>query len=307
MRRLAPTVLAVAALAASVPAGAASTAKPYQLAPWKDELFQYPKILDEQYGGDYLEVEYNRPRDLYARDTERGVKVDPKYVSLDTDAVQSDLEFDAGETKIKYFAVGKSEGGAKAIVIYVHGLQVSRSVGVDDWIQGGNFNRIKNLMMRNDGLYLSPSFSDFKAKGAGEIKALMLYEAGLSPGAPIFVACGSAGGAICWRLLADPETRALLGGILFFDVAVNEGYIKTAAGDPTLRVPIMIASSREDQLLGWRSQREFFKAMKAAVPDYPIRYVLFSAGTHGLSWRMLDWRVTLNWMLGERAEGANRE
>ena len=57
-------------------------------------------------------------------------------------------------------------------------------------------------------------------------------------------------------------------------------------------------------MLGWRSQAKFFKAMKAAVPDYPIRYVLFSAGTHGLSWRMLDWRVTLNWMLGERAEGA---
>ena len=177
-------------------------------------------------------------------------------------------------------------------------------MGVDDWIQGGNFNRIKNLMMRNDGLYLSPSFSDFKAKGTAEIKALMLYEAGLSPGAPIFVACGSAGGAICWRLLADPEARALLGGILFFDVAVNDGYIKSAAADPTLRVPIIIASSREDQMLGWRSQAKFFKAMKAAVPDYPIRYVLFSAGTHGLSWRMLDWRVTLNWMLAERAEGA---
>ena len=30
--------------------------------------------------------------------------------------------------------------------------------------------------------------------------------------------------------------------------------------------------------------------MKKAVPDYPIHYVLFSAGTHGLSWRMVDWR-----------------
>ena len=42
--------------------------------------------------------------------------------------------------------------------------------------------------------------------------------------------------------------------------------------------------------------------MKAAVPDYPIRYVLFSAGTHGLSLRMTDWRATLNWMLRVKEE-----
>jgi hypothetical protein len=45
---------------------------------------------------------------------------------------------------------------------------------------------------------------------------------------------------------------------------------------------------------------QFFRDMKAAVPDYPIRFVLFTAGTHGISLRMTDWRVTLNWMLGLR-------
>ena len=29
----------------------------------------------------------------------------------------------------------------------------------------------------------------------------------------------------------------------------------------------------------------------------PTGAVFFSAGTHGLSLRMLDWRTTLNWML----------
>ena len=49
--------------------------------------------------GDYLEVEYDRPRDLDARDTVRGERVDPKYVSLDTDAVQADRRTKPGRVR----------------------------------------------------------------------------------------------------------------------------------------------------------------------------------------------------------------
>ena len=294
-RRVASARRAGAAAAAKAPA-----AKPYQLAPYKDELFQYANILDTQFEGDFLLVEYNRPRDLYARDVERGTKVDPKYVSLDTQAVESERTLDVGGHTIAYSNVGKV-AGAKAIVIFLHGLGIGRAAGVNDWIHGGNFNRIKNLMMRNDGVYISASFSDFAKKGAAEIKALVLEEARLSPAAPVFLACGSAGGSICWRLVRDPEVKPLLGGLVFLDCAMDTGYLKLAATlPPAERVPIHISSSKEDTLLGWKSQLKFFRDMKTAVPDYPIRFVLFTQGTHGLSLRMTDWRVTLNWMLGIR-------
>lgn len=289
------TALCASAMAAQKPA------TPYQLAPWKDELFQYPRILDSQYDGDYLEVEYSRPRDLYARDVERGTRVDPKYVSLDTQAVEGPFTLDTGVGAVKYIGVGATGGGAKAIVVFVHGLGAGMAAGANDWIHGGNFNRLKNLTMRNGGVYLSAGFSDFKAKGTAEIKALVLDQVARSPGAPVFLLCGSAGGGICWRLLYDREVNPLLGGIAFLDAEMVEGYVKAAAAIPLAeRVPIQISSSREDTIVGWRSQLKFFKKMKATVPDYPIRYVLFSAGTHGLSLRMTDWRVTLNWMLAER-------
>jgi hypothetical protein len=299
---------AVVLALATLPVAAAAARKappPYRLAPYKDELFQYQNILDSQYDGDYLLVEYSRPRDLYGRDAEVGTRVDPRYVSLDTDAVQSELELQVGAATLKYVGVGMTAGKARAIVIFLHGLGTGRSSGVNDWIHGGNFNRIKNLMMRNEGVYVSPSFSDFAKKGTAEIKALILYEAGLSPNAPVFLACGSAGGDLCWRLLADSEVAPLLGGILFLDASMNERYAKTAATlDPSERVPIQISSSREDQILGWRTQLKFFKNMKEAVPDYPIRLVVFTAGTHGISLRMTDWRLTLNWMLevGDKAK-----
>ena len=81
-------------------------------------------------------------------------------------------------------------------------------------------------MMRNDGVYISASFSDFAKKGAAEIKALVLEQARLSPAAPVFLACGSAGGSICWRLVRDPEVKPLLGGLVFFDCAMDTGYLK---------------------------------------------------------------------------------
>jgi hypothetical protein len=298
---LAVAVLAIVASGDAAGAKAPAAKKPYQLAPFKDDLFQYATILDTQYGGDYLLVDYNRPRDLYARDVERGTKVDPKYVSLDTDAVQRDLSLDAGGHTITYTGVGRTAGGARAVVIFVHGLGTGRATGVNDWIHGGNFNRIKNLMMRNDGLYLSPSFSDFGSKGTADIKALVLATAHASPGAPVFLACASAGGNICWHLVRDPDVKPLLGGLVFLDSTMDEGYLKVAAALPAAaRVPIHISNSKEDTILGWMSQLRFFRDMKAAMPDYPIRFVLFTAGTHGISLRMTDWRVTLNWMLGLR-------
>ena len=51
-------------------------------------------------------------------------------------------------------------------------------------------------------------------------------------------------------------------------------------------MPIHISSSKEDTLLGWKSQLKFFQDMKAAVPDYPIRFVLFTAAPTALSLRM---------------------
>jgi hypothetical protein len=155
--------------------------------------------------------------------------------------------------------------------------------------------------MRNDGVYISTSFSDFTSKGTAEVKALVLTEANASPGAPVFLTCASAGGNICWHLVRDPEVKPLLGGLIFLDSTMDSGYLKIAAAlQPAERVPIHISNSKEDTVLGWKSQLQFFRDMKAAVPDYPIRFVLFTAGTHGISLRMTDWRVTLNWMLGLR-------
>lgn len=282
----------------------ASAGEPFRLAPYKDELFSYQRILESEGDGAYRKVEYDRPRDLYTRDAVTGEKAEAKYVSLDTQAVEADMTLDLGDTTIRHVGVGATGGGARIIVIFVHGRGTDRFAGANDWIHGGNFNRIKNLMMRNGGLYLSPDFPGFGRRGADTVAALLLHYAVLSPGAPVFLACASWGGKICWQLVRDPDVVPLLSGLMFLDAAMDEEFIDAAReADPAHRLPIHVSNSMEDRPIGWTRQHRFFTAMKVAMPDYPIRFVLFSAGTHGISLRMTDWRDALNWMLSV-GEGA---
>src|SRR6185369_13641584 len=143
-----------------------------ELASYKDDLFAYPAMLSSADGGDYRVVDYRELRDINERDEvpERRVKRD--YVSLGVRSEQQDLKLQSDVGDVRFYAVGKQDG-ASIITVYLHGKGGSRQQGVDDFTFGGNFNRIKNLMVDNDGLYLSPDFTDFDDHGAAEVAALI--------------------------------------------------------------------------------------------------------------------------------------
>lgn len=274
------------------------SAESFRLAPYKDDLFDYPKVLESAYGGDYVLVEYIEQRDINGRDEIPVKKARPEYVSLDTKAVERDLTLKVGRKQVKYIASGKIDGGAKAIVIYVHGRRGNRFQGADDGMFGGNFNRIKNLMVRNGGLYLSPGFPNLKNRGRDDAKALMKEYAATSPGAPIFVACGSLGGGICWRLIADREASALLAGVLLLGSTNDDGFFRSPPATGAVKpVPIYIGHGTRDSIIRWETQKAFFEKVKRDLPDYPIRLAIFDSGVHGTPIRMTDWRLVLNWML----------
>ena len=296
-----PLKLFLALVTAAQLAAPSVMAEPYRLAPFKDDLFAYPAILETGFGGDLRVVEYDRERDLLRRDVVERLKVDPKYVSLDTKAAEADRTLVADGRRIRYVAVGDTGGPVKAIVVFLHGRGTDRTAGASDWIHGGNFNRIKNLMMRNEGLYISADFADFGRRGAEDIKALLLHYSALSPGAPIFLGCASWGGRICSRLLDDAELTGRIAGLVFFDAAIDGTLLAKAASLPGDRQPaIHISNNAGDRVMGHKDQLAAFRQFKAVAPDYPVRFVLFSDGYHGSSLRMTDWRETLNWMMSVR-------
>jgi hypothetical protein len=273
---------------------APAVARAAELAPFKDDLFAYPTTLSSADGGDYRVVDYRELRDINERDEvpERRVKRD--YVSLGVRSEQQDLKLQSDVGDVRFYAVGKQEGAA-IITVYLHGKGGSRKQGVDDFTFGGNFNRIKNLMVDNDGLYLSPDFSDFDDRGAAEAAALIEHYAAASPNAKLFVACGSMGGYICWKLAADGRIAARLSGLLLLGSVIDEDFPKTPAFKK--KVPVFIGHGSHDIVFAIDEQEAFYRSLHAAKGGYPTRFVRFETGTHGTPIRMTDWRETLNWML----------
>jgi hypothetical protein len=293
--------LGVGLVLACLAVAATAVAKGPPIKPYKDDLFQN-HVIKTLYDGDMRFIEYSKQRDLYGRDKVVEKKAFDKYVSLKPSDAQHDLVLRDGGRVVRYIGVGRTDGGARFVVIFLHGGgDGSRFQAVDDWSFGGNFNRLKNLVARNDGVYLSPDFSDFGTQGRNDIKALMKAFAEKSPGAPIMVACTSLSGRLCFDLIADGQSAALLGGILLLGSLVEERQLLASRvfTDPDRHVPIFIGHGSKDTILDWVTQELFFRKVKAAAPDYPIRFDLFVNGLHGTPMRLVDWRGVLNWMIGE--------
>nr|WP_170314683.1 alpha/beta hydrolase [Aquibium carbonis] len=263
------------------------------LKPYKDDLFAYPGIIETRDEGAYRIVDYREMRDINGRDEVPERRAQAKYVSLGVRRQEQTLALDG----IGHVAVGRTEG-ARFITVYLHGQGGSRKQGVDDFTFGGNFNRIKNLMAANEGLYLSPDFPDFGAAGAAAVARLIAYYANKSPQASVFIACGSAGGALCHRLANDPQVVGRLGGLLLLGSLWDDGYVRSAAFKA--KVPLFIGQGSRDKVFPVERMEAFYQSVRKAAPGYPIRLVRFESGTHGTPIRMTDWRETLNWMLAAR-------
>lgn len=285
----------ILAFFALVSVASTAVADPYRLAPYKDDLFQYPAVSQTKDDGAYVVVAYDKQRDLYQRDQIPERQVRGNYVSYVSKSVVS---FQAGGETLKAIGAGKVGGGAQAVVIYIHGQGGSRLQGADDDMFGGNFNRVMALMARNDGAYLSPDFTDMGPTGAAEIRALVLDQAAKSPGAAIFLACGSQGGAICWELLAEADAAPHLAGVLLLGSGHDDAFLKSPVLKPKARhIPIYLGHGTADPIFPYADEVAFYEKVRKASPGYPIRIALFDTGVHGTPIRMTDWRLTLNWML----------
>ncbi|RUW44743.1 alpha/beta hydrolase [Mesorhizobium sp. M1A.F.Ca.ET.072.01.1.1] len=283
------TLLAATAFSLSAAEGQTLSLKPF-----KDELFAYPATLSSGDNGAYTVVDYREMRDINQRDEVPERRVHAQYTDPGVRKMQQDLMLKTDVGDVRHVAVGKTQGAA-IIVLYLHGQGGSRKQGVDDFTFGGNFNRLKNLMAENGGLYLSPDFPDFGDKGAAQVAALIDHYAETSPGAKIFVACGSMGGILCWKLADRKDTGARVSGLLLLGSLWDQSFLTSPAFKR--RVPVFFGQGSRDVVFQVEKQETFFRSILAKSKSYPTRFVRFETGTHGTPIRMVDWRGTLNWML----------
>jgi hypothetical protein len=268
------------------------SAQAEMVAPFKNAEFAWPGILSGSWEAGFASVDYDELRDINGRDEIPEKRAGKAYVDLGVRPAQEDLKIPTIVGDVKVIATGQSKA-ARFVVIYIHGQGGSRLQGADDFTFGGNFNRLKNLVARSSGLYLSADFTDFGDKGLAEITALIgRARGGAAADAPVIVACASQGGAICNGLALSP-VGGTLGGMLFLGASPDGRFLQSDAW--LGRVPVYIGHGSNDPVFAIDKVEAFYKRL--ATNGYPAKMVRFETGSHGTPIRMTDWRQVLNWMM----------
>ncbi|MCF3641085.1 alpha/beta hydrolase, partial [Rhizobium sp. TRM95111] len=168
-------------------------------------------------------------------------------------------------------------------------------LGANDWSFGGNFNRLKNLAVRNGGVYYAPSVRDSGAPGIAAVAGLIAEAKAKSPGGRVVLACASMGSFVCAGIARDAGAVANLSGMVLMGGAPDGEFPATAAG--RARLPVYFTHGDLDPVYQANEQIRVFRALRKA--GVPARFVLFQTGTHGTPVRMTDWRAALNWIFAQ--------
>ena len=125
--------------------------------------------------------------------------------------------------------------------------------------------------------------------------ALIEHYAGSFAVARLFVACGSMGGCICWKLAANDCLPARLSGLMLLGSVCDEDFLERRPSNGKSRYSSAMAAATQSFAVD--KLQAFFRSIAAPTRGYPPRFVRFENGTHGTPIRMVNWRETLNWMM----------
>lgn len=192
----------------------AQSINPY-LSSYLDNAFKHPQTQQTRNSNTFQIIDYDEMRDVNGRDEIPVTKALDSRVNqlVNSKSTSSRIE------GLNLYKIGNIEGASFG-VIFIHGAGGDRSLGFNDWSFGGNFNRLKNLVDRNNGYYLSPSVN-FNTRGFNKMKKLIERLNKINPGAKIVVACGSVGSSVCWDLASSSQHAKKISGLVFLGSALT--------------------------------------------------------------------------------------
>ncbi len=262
------------------------------LRPFKDELFSAQTVLSSGDGGTSEVIDYEEMRDINGRDEVPERRVKRQYVDMSPKKVQAMEAISVEGRALEVGRVGPSSGQAFT-VIFIHGRGGDRRLGMNDYTFGGNFNRLKNLVVGNGGTYYVPSVRSFDANGVADIAALISDAAQKSGGKPVVLACASMGSFICYGISRDKAAVDNLKGMAILGGAVDPDFPKSALAKA--KKPVWFTHGSADKVYSADQQATIFRTLLKA--GQPARFTRYETGSHGTPVRMTDWRAVLNWIL----------
>ncbi|ABC90968.1 hypothetical conserved protein [Rhizobium etli CFN 42] len=286
------TVIAAFFLSATILSAGGPARAADALPPFKDDLFSKQSVLQTSDGGAFEVVDYDEMRDINGRDQIPEKRAQQKYVALGIRKAQADETLSLDGIRLDVTRVGPAANAAFT-VIFIHGRDGDRRLGANDYSFGGNFNRLKNLVAGNGGVYYSPTVRSFDSNGVAAIEGLIRYASAQSPGRPVILSCASMGSQVCWGIARDEVSVKRLKGMLILSGVTDTDFARSAFCKAKL--PLWFAHGSRDPVYAATDQQALFESLRKA--KYPTRFTLFQTGNHGTPIRMIDWRRVLNWIL----------
>ncbi len=277
--------------------GVAHTAKAQTLKPFKDDLYSLKnrKVLEARDGGSYKRYVFG-DQDVNGRDKVAGKVAKDNRVDLGILKSQRIVNISGdGGSQVETYEVGDPKNAGFAVV-FVHGGGGNKDIGANDVSFGGNFNRLKNLVNVNGGVYYSPTVG-----AAYDVQTLIRHVRTQSPNAKVVLVCGSAGAFACWDSARNPQTSQAMAGLIFLGGTDTLPGLENSnfAGS---RLPIIFSHGSKDPIVPPKEYEEHYKALKKMDPKYPVQMQIFEGGKHGTPIRMIDYKESLQWILAENAK-----
>lgn len=255
-----------------------------QVVSFKNDLFTN-QVLESR--RQYIRISYDEMRDVNGRDEVPEIKAHSNRVEL-LPSYESSKTIKSVSTNI-----AGSLNNFSFAVVFIHGAGGNKSLGFKDWTFGGNFNRLKNLVVRSGGVYLSPT-AQLNSRGASKIGGMLAEVKKSNPRSKLILSCGSKGGFICWNLIQNPKYSELIDGVILLGTAINNDKIPST--DFYLKAkPILFGHGTRDPVMPWQNVLNTSEVLKSN--SIPTRFYLFDSGNHGTPIRMIDWKESLNWIL----------
>lgn len=243
---------------------------------------------------DVLNIFYHKQNHLYGWDEIVVKKAKDERVDLLSVELEKEVNLIEEIVEIQALQAGLLDG-AKFAVVFVHGGGGDKTLGFNDWSFGGNFNRLKNLIVKNQGVYYSPSFASGRSATQQARLLIDRIKSHAGKDTPIVFACGSAGASICNALLMSERESDLVDGLIYLGaaqgprVSFSSLFIKE-------QKPIIVSHGTYDSVLRWQKMKAAFDDFKQYQVSYPLQFQLVHGGIHGTPIRMFDWRQGLNFI-----------
>ena len=262
---------------------------------YKDSMFSNKdrSIIEQKNKGSFRRYRWDEIEDVNGRDEIPGVAAKPERLDQEASKTQKSIKIKYRDGEIDTYEVGHSKG-AKFAAIFIHGANGNKDLGVSDVSFGGNFNRLKSLVNRNNGVYYSPSV-ELPTSKEQDMFELVKYIRRNSSDVKIVFICGSAGARVCWSVAHHDETAKNLAGLIFVGGA-RDDYTYQSSRAYKERVPLIFSHGSKDKLVPVATYVDQYEAILKSDPNYPVRMEIFEGGKHGTPMRNIDYKESLEWI-----------